>query len=145
MDIWSAGCVLFELVSKNPLFPGSNELDQIHRIHHILGTPDPSLLKSMLGVKNLSSKYNFPYEKGTGIKVLIPRASKECIKLIYDLLIYDPKSRINATKALDSAFMSDVNLDDPEFSFLKTVRPMELIKVKKYKKFFIIIHLNINK
>jgi len=49
MDMWSAGCVLFEIISKNPLFPGNNELDQIHKIHSILGTPDPQVLKSMLG------------------------------------------------------------------------------------------------
>ncbi|KAJ3075101.1 hypothetical protein HDU98_009169 [Podochytrium sp. JEL0797] len=49
MDIWSAGCVLYEVISKQPLFPGSNELDQIHRIHNIMGTPSPKLLKQMLG------------------------------------------------------------------------------------------------
>jgi len=39
MDIWGYGCVLFELVTKKPLFPGKDELDQIHRINNILGTP----------------------------------------------------------------------------------------------------------
>ncbi|KAI8620939.1 kinase-like domain-containing protein [Chytriomyces sp. MP71] len=49
MDIWSAGCVLYEVISKQPLFPGANELDQIHRIHNVMGTPSPKLLKQMLG------------------------------------------------------------------------------------------------
>jgi renal tumor antigen len=49
MDIWGAGCVLYEILTKNPLFPGSNELDQIHRIHAILGAPAPALLKKMIG------------------------------------------------------------------------------------------------
>ncbi|KAA6374773.1 MAG: putative MAPK/MAK/MRK overlapping kinase, partial [Streblomastix strix] len=39
MDIWGAGCVLFEILMLYPLFPGSDELDQIHRIHAVLGTP----------------------------------------------------------------------------------------------------------
>lgn len=39
MDIWGVGCVFFEMLSLFPLFPGNNELDQIHRIHNILGTP----------------------------------------------------------------------------------------------------------
>ena len=39
MDVWGFGCVLFELVTKKPLFPGKDELDQINKIHHILGTP----------------------------------------------------------------------------------------------------------
>ena len=44
MDIWGVGCVFFEMLSLFPLFPGNNELDQIHRIHNILGTPGQELL-----------------------------------------------------------------------------------------------------
>jgi len=39
MDIWGAGCVFFEILSLFPLFPGNNELDQINKIHNIMGTP----------------------------------------------------------------------------------------------------------
>jgi serine/threonine protein kinase len=49
MDLWGAGCVLYEIITKAPLFPGSNELDQLHRIHSIMGTPSQALLKKMLG------------------------------------------------------------------------------------------------
>ncbi|KAI8924303.1 kinase-like domain-containing protein [Entophlyctis helioformis] len=49
MDVWGGGCVLYEIISKVPLFPGSNELDQLHRIHAVLGTPSTKLLKKMLG------------------------------------------------------------------------------------------------
>lgn len=31
--------------SLNPLFPGTNELDQVTKIHDVLGTPDLSLLQ----------------------------------------------------------------------------------------------------
>jgi serine/threonine protein kinase len=44
MDIWSIGCILFELYSHYPLFPGKNELDQISTIFNILGTPDEKVL-----------------------------------------------------------------------------------------------------
>jgi renal tumor antigen len=37
MDIWALGCVFFEILMLYPLFPGSNELDQINRIHAVLG------------------------------------------------------------------------------------------------------------
>lgn len=39
MDIWGVGCVFFEILSLYPLFPGDNELDQIHKIHDVMGTP----------------------------------------------------------------------------------------------------------
>ncbi len=39
MDIWGIGCVLFEVLALFPLFPGTDEADQIVRIHKIMGTP----------------------------------------------------------------------------------------------------------
>ena len=33
--------------SLHPLFPGSNEVDQIARIHDVLGTPSSSILKKL--------------------------------------------------------------------------------------------------
>jgi renal tumor antigen len=44
MDVWGAGCVLFEVLALAPLFPGNNELDQISKIHNIMGTPSVEIL-----------------------------------------------------------------------------------------------------
>ena len=38
MDMWGVGCVMFEIIALFPLFSGKNELDQVHKIHKILGT-----------------------------------------------------------------------------------------------------------
>jgi renal tumor antigen len=35
MDLWGVGCVAFETLALFPLFPGSNEADQIERIHKV--------------------------------------------------------------------------------------------------------------
>jgi len=45
MDIWGVGCVFFEMLSMFPLFPGNNELDQINKIHNIIGTPSQEILE----------------------------------------------------------------------------------------------------
>jgi renal tumor antigen len=47
MDMWGVGCVMFEIISLFPLFPGTNELDQIQKIHNIVGSPSPELLAKM--------------------------------------------------------------------------------------------------
>ena len=93
MDVWGAGCVLFEIISKVPLFPGTNELDQLYRIHNVLGTPTPKVLKRMLGNKTLSVKYNFPFKEGTGVRPLLPNASQDCVDLLNSMLSYDPEER----------------------------------------------------
>jgi serine/threonine protein kinase len=40
IDIWAAGCVLFELITRTPLFPGEEEGIQILEQATILGKPN---------------------------------------------------------------------------------------------------------
>lgn len=102
MDVWGAGCVLYEIISKAPLFPGSNELDQLHRIHGVLGTPSVKLLTKMLGAKGITPEYNFTPKDGTGLSSLLPNISAECLDLLSLLLIYDPDVRYTAVHLLMS-------------------------------------------
>jgi serine/threonine protein kinase len=39
VDIWSAGCIFAELLTKTPLFMGDSEIDMIFKIFKTLGTP----------------------------------------------------------------------------------------------------------
>ncbi len=66
MDMWGVGCVFFEIMSLFPLFPGTNELDQIQKIHNILGTPPPELLAKMKK-RSQHMDFNFPAKvRGAG-------------------------------------------------------------------------------
>lgn len=40
MDAFAFGCIAAELYSLSPLFPGSNDLDQLGRVVKVLGTPE---------------------------------------------------------------------------------------------------------
>lgn len=42
--MWSFGCILAELYSGFPLFPGENEMDQLAFIMQVKGVPDEYLL-----------------------------------------------------------------------------------------------------
>jgi len=81
MDIWGAGCVMFEITSLFPLFPGNDELDQIYKIHNVIGTPNKEILERFQRYAT-HMELIFDYQKGTGIKHLIPYASPECIEAI---------------------------------------------------------------
>merc|ERR1711907_925152 len=99
MDMWGAGCEMFEVAALFPLFPGANEVDQIQKMHKIMGTPS----KELLGVFKLSSSHSslqFTEYRGTGIAKMLPHMSSACVDLILKLLIYDPNERISARHAL---------------------------------------------
>lgn len=41
IDIYALGCVAVELYNRDPLFPGSDTVDQLSKIFSLLGTPSP--------------------------------------------------------------------------------------------------------
>ncbi|XP_036363155.1 MAPK/MAK/MRK overlapping kinase-like isoform X2 [Octopus sinensis] len=99
MDIWSVGCVFFEIICLRPLFPGVNEVDQIAKIHDVIGTPSRDLLNKIQKWSR-GVPYNFSDKRGTGIAKLIPHASQEAVNLIQCLCSYDQDERITAHQAL---------------------------------------------
>ena len=107
MDLWGAGCVMFEITSLYPLFPGSNEVDQISRIHKVLGTPSEAILEKFRskGASNIS--FDFPPQKAIGIPQLIPHATPDCIDLIVKLLKYDASERITAREAMRHPYFKE--------------------------------------
>lgn len=107
MDMWGVGCVFFEIVSLFPLFPGTNELDQIQKIHNILGTPPADLLAKMKK-RSQHMDFNFPPKEGTGIPKLIPHVPPECVDLICKLLAYNPDERLSARQALRHPYFRDL-------------------------------------
>ncbi|XP_005465195.1 MAPK/MAK/MRK overlapping kinase isoform X1 [Oreochromis niloticus] len=119
MDIWSAGCVFFEIMSLNPLFPGTNELDQIAKIHDILGTPDQSLLQKFK--QSRAMHFNFPPKKGTGISRLIPKCPAPALSLLYQMLAYDSDERITAETALRHTYFREIRMAEKKAESLHRV------------------------
>jgi len=81
MDIWGIGCVFFEVSSLFPLFPGNNEMDQIDKIHKILGMPPVEIVNDFKK-KAREIDFNFPVREGTGLDKLIPHVSPTARDLI---------------------------------------------------------------
>ena len=116
MDLWGAGCVMFEITSLYPLFPGKNEIDQVTRIHKVLGAPSPEMIQKFKsrGISQISLE--FPPQKGVGIPQLIPHATPDCVDLIVKLLKYDASERITAKEAMRHPYFRDVKEPDSKLS-----------------------------
>ncbi|XP_048430723.1 LOW QUALITY PROTEIN: cyclin-dependent kinase G-2-like [Pyrus x bretschneideri] len=116
IDMWSLGCIMAELLSKEPLFNGKTEFDQLDKIFKILGTPNETIwpgYSKLPGVKvnfvkhpyNLLRK-KFPATAFTGSPVL----SDAGFNLLNRLLTYDPEERITAGDALNHEWFREVPL-----------------------------------
>ncbi|XP_012601917.1 MAPK/MAK/MRK overlapping kinase isoform X3 [Microcebus murinus] len=105
MDLWSAGCVFYEIASLQPLFPGANELDQISKIHDVIGTPAQKTLTKFKQSRAMS--FDFPFKKGSGIPLLTTNLSPQCLSLLHSMVAYDPDERITARQALQHPYFQE--------------------------------------
>ncbi|XP_043723878.1 uncharacterized protein LOC122670910 isoform X3 [Telopea speciosissima] len=115
IDMWSLGCIMAELLAKEPLFPGKTEVDQINKIFKTLGTPNETIwpgFSKLPGVKvNFVKHQNmlrtkFPATCFTGSPIL----SDAGFNLLNQLLTYDPEKRITAEAALNHEWFYEVPL-----------------------------------
>ncbi|XP_031448836.1 MAPK/MAK/MRK overlapping kinase isoform X2 [Phasianus colchicus] len=106
MDIWSAGCVFYEITSFQPLFPGSNDLDQISKIHDVIGTPANRTLNKFKQSTILN--FHFPFKKGKGIPPPVHNLSAKGLTLLYAMIKYDPDERIAAHQALQHPYFQEL-------------------------------------
>lgn len=70
VDMWSAGCILAELMTLEPIFPGDSSLEQLIEIIKILGTPSP---QQLLSYSPENASIDLPRVKGADLKKVLRR------------------------------------------------------------------------
>ncbi|XP_017744729.1 PREDICTED: MAPK/MAK/MRK overlapping kinase-like isoform X5 [Rhinopithecus bieti] len=88
-----------------PLFPGVNELDQISKIHDVIGTPAQKTLTKFK--QSRAMNFDFPFKRGSGIPLLTTNLSPQCLSLLHAMVAYDPDERIAAHQALQHPYFQE--------------------------------------
>jgi cyclin-dependent kinase 2 len=115
IDVWSAGAIVAEMVTKTPLFSGYSEISQIFRIFKIIGTPTEETWKGVSSFKNWQSE--FPDFPPLDLKDCCPNFDVWGIDLLKKIFINDPKKRITAQEALKHNYFSLRNFPWKDNSF----------------------------
>ncbi|XP_030752347.1 MAPK/MAK/MRK overlapping kinase-like isoform X2 [Sitophilus oryzae] len=106
MDVWAVGCVFYEMITLLPLFPGSNEIDQLSKIHQIVGSPPIQFLSKL---KSRSRNcIVFPKERGTGVHPLLPHITRQGRCILELMIEYDHDKRINVKRLLNNCYFDDI-------------------------------------
>ncbi|KAG0210102.1 hypothetical protein BGX33_005132 [Mortierella sp. NVP41] len=119
IDMWSLGCILAELYTGCPLFPGENEQEQLTCIMEIQGVPDRYLIEKSTRKKvffdsngnpklvvNSKGKKRRPGAKTLG--QVLKCGDVLFLDFISKCLIWDPEKRMKPLEGLQHEWISDI-------------------------------------
>ncbi|KAI5954233.1 tmk1 [Candida jiufengensis] len=129
IDIWSIGCIIFELLTYKAIFPGSDYINQLKLIFEIIGTPndeDLEIIKSKRAknfLKSLPTRHKINFmefcEQHPLRKLKLQNVSTEinplCIDLLEKMMLFNPEKRITVDEALKHPYLANYHdpLDEP--------------------------------
>ncbi|KAI6019703.1 hypothetical protein F5J12DRAFT_925847 [Pisolithus orientalis] len=116
IDMWSLGCILAELYTGFPIFPGENEQEQLSCIMEVLGPPDKEFInrssRKRLFFDNSGAPRPVVNSKGRrrrpGTKSLaqvLRCQDDDFVDFVARCLVWDPERRMKPQAALQHSFL----------------------------------------
>ncbi|KAG8378524.1 hypothetical protein BUALT_Bualt08G0146000 [Buddleja alternifolia] len=124
IDLWSAGCILAELFAGKPIMPGRTEVEQMHKIFKLCGSPTEEYWRKAKLPHATSFKSHHQYKRR--VADTFKDFPSSALALVEVLLSIDPEKRGTASSALKSKFFTSNPLPSDPSSLPKYSPSKEL-------------------
>ncbi|CAL0314534.1 unnamed protein product [Lupinus luteus] len=104
IDLWSVGCILAELLVGKPIMPGRTEVEQMHKIFKLCGSPSEDYWQRTKLPHATSFKPQHRYKRN--LFETFKSFPSSALALVDKLLAIEPQNRGSATSALNSEFLT---------------------------------------
>ncbi|GAB1213069.1 hypothetical protein ATERTT37_002218 [Aspergillus terreus] len=119
IDMWSVGCILAELYTGYPIFPGENEQEQLACIMEVFGPPEKHLIEKSTRKKlffdslgkprlTVSSKGRRRRPSSKDLRQVLKCDDEAFLDFISRCLRWDPARRLNPHDALRHEFITGI-------------------------------------
>ncbi|CAA7403747.1 unnamed protein product [Spirodela intermedia] len=109
IDIWSVGCILGEIATREPLFPGRDYVHQLKLITELIGSPDDLSLGFLRSDNARRYVRQLPQYPKQQFARRFPRMSPGAVDLLERMLVFDPSRRITVDQALCHPYLSSLH------------------------------------
>lgn len=109
VDMWSVGCIFGELLTKEPLLQGKNEVDELSKIFELCGIPTDETwpgFKRLPNARSLRLPKN-PVSQGSVLRAKFPFLTSAGSSLLVSLLELNPARRPSAREVLEHSFFRE--------------------------------------
>uniref|UniRef100_A0A452YPB5 Protein kinase domain-containing protein n=1 Tax=Aegilops tauschii subsp. strangulata TaxID=200361 RepID=A0A452YPB5_AEGTS len=97
IDVWSVGCILGEIITRQPLFPGRDYIQQLKLITELIGSPDDSSLGFLRSDNARRYMKQLPQYPRQDFRLRFRNMSDGAVDLLERMLVFDPSRRITGT------------------------------------------------
>ena len=128
IDVWAIGCIMAELYTLKPLFPGIDEFDQLNKILKIVGTPEYNEWPEGYA---LVQKLNIrlPNYNKSNLKQYVFNANDDAIDFLEFIFQLNPDKRPSCSELLKHPYFTEVQRPG---SYSYQGRTFKNIKNKNY-------------
>lgn len=109
VDIWSAGIIICELFYGETMLKGYSEIDQLHKIFNIFGTPTSNTWPSVINFYEYDD--TFPKYEPRSLEDIITNIDVSCLDLLNSMLTLNPEKRTSIVDALNNKYFDDIRGD----------------------------------
>ncbi|CAK9805298.1 Dual specificity tyrosine-phosphorylation-regulated kinase 2 [Anthophora plagiata] len=120
IDMWSLGCIIAELYTGYPLFPGEDEMEQLACIMEVLGLPPEHIINQATRgrlffdlkgcprcVTNTKGKKRWPGSKN--VEMVLRCTDRVFVDFVSRCLEWDPKKRMTPDEAMRHEWLNSTS------------------------------------
>jgi len=114
IDIWSIGCILAEMSTRRPLFPGQSTQNQLDMIIDLLGSPDSQELMKIPNEKCRKFIKSLPVHATKSFPEVFKSMPEPAVDILRKMLRWDPLSRLSVEEAIAHPYLDKLHCPEDE-------------------------------